>query len=317
MNKFNVKFYGVRGSMAQAHRDFMEYGGNTSSVVVRTPEGSLIFLDAGTGIQYAAREELQNVAERIYLGLSHTHADHTQGLGMSPLPWLSFNPKYSGKQAQLMGPVGVVENLQQFYDGKHLDGSDNKCWPVRATDDQDYKNPKMPGITFGHAGKPWELKDGDVRQIDDSTNLRAMKGNHPVASSSIFYRLESGGESFVYATDNEFDFLNGPVKNESAEELKEAYRKFIRRADVLVADSQYTKAEYESEKPNVKGFGHAYIEQVIELANEAGVRKVVPFHHHVIHTDKIMAELESAAKELAKKSGYEVEIAFAREGMIL
>ncbi|MFH0869172.1 MAG: MBL fold metallo-hydrolase [archaeon] len=316
------KIWGTRGSMAQPHRDYMEYGGNTSSVTVRTSENSLLFLDAGTGIQYAAKEELKTLAEKVYLCLSHTHADHVMGLGMSALPWVTFRPEYKNKQAQLIGPEGVVHGLQRFYDGELNKNQYTKCmanenWPVAATDNPDVK-PNMPGITLGYVGKPLEPLENEVCTIDEKTSMKVMRGSHPVSGESLLYRIENGGKSLVYAVDNEFDFLNGGVPNKDAEAFEEKYVRFVKGADVLIADAQYTKDEYIGKKPsNVQGFGHAYIEQVIDLAAKAGVKKVMPFHHHTAHNDAMMREIEQSAKAYAKEKGYNLEVEFAKEGMVI
>jgi hypothetical protein len=45
-----IKFFGVRGSAPIADKKYLKYGGNTSSITVRTPENSLLFLDAGSGL---------------------------------------------------------------------------------------------------------------------------------------------------------------------------------------------------------------------------------------------------------------------------
>jgi ribonuclease BN (tRNA processing enzyme) len=314
-----LKIWGSRGSIAQPHKDFMEYGGNTASVTVRTPSGSLIFLDAGTGIQYAAREELAKTAEKIYLGISHTHADHILGLGMSPLTHANYRPEYKGKKISLMGPPGVVRGLQQYYDGEIFrpageTDSDNKSWPVAATDDPKIQ-PNMPAIDFGHA---LELEENKIYQIDEATTLQAMKGNHPVRGGSVFYKLTSNGHSVAYATDNEFDFKSGGVPNPDAESYKMKFVEFIKDADVVITDAQYTREEYLEKKPlNVQGFGHSYIDQVIDLAEKAKARKVVPFHHHTTHTDGLLAKIEQDARSHAKKQGYSLEIAFAKEGMVI
>jgi len=292
--------------MAKASGNFLTYGGNTSSITVRTPANSLLFLDAGTGIQYATAE-LDQPAEKIYLGLSHTHADHTQGLGMSGVPFVNFRPWFSGKKVILMGPPGVVQGLRQFYDG-------SRNWPVKATDDSNDK-PNMPAIDFGNA---LELKDGGEYEIDASTKLKTLRGNHPVDGSSIFFRFESGGRSVIYATDNEFDWKGGLVPNEDAESFKERYMKFIEKADVLLADAQYTREKYIEKKPmDVRGWGHAYIDQIIDLAGRAGVESIMPTHHDTPNTDSLLTEIENAAKDFAKKQGYSAEVVFAREGMVI
>jgi len=46
-----ITLWGTRGSLPSAGPETVRYGGNTSCVEVRTEDGSLIVLDAGTGIR--------------------------------------------------------------------------------------------------------------------------------------------------------------------------------------------------------------------------------------------------------------------------
>ena len=45
------RIWGCRGSLATPGRATLRYGGNTSCVEVRADDGSLLVLDAGTGIR--------------------------------------------------------------------------------------------------------------------------------------------------------------------------------------------------------------------------------------------------------------------------
>jgi hypothetical protein len=48
-----IKIWGSRGSLASAGPSTIRYGGNTVSVQVDGPDGSVLMLDAGTGIRRA------------------------------------------------------------------------------------------------------------------------------------------------------------------------------------------------------------------------------------------------------------------------
>jgi phosphoribosyl 1,2-cyclic phosphodiesterase len=80
-NKLFVKFWGVRGSIATPHKEFLKYGGNTPCVEVRYNNNIFIF-DAGTGIKNLGVDllkEFKNKKAEINLFISHTHWDHIQG----------------------------------------------------------------------------------------------------------------------------------------------------------------------------------------------------------------------------------------------
>mgnify|MGYP003381432648 FL=1 len=54
-----VRFWGTRGSIPTPGASTVRYGGNTPCTEVRTDDGWLIILDAGTGIRELGRELLQ------------------------------------------------------------------------------------------------------------------------------------------------------------------------------------------------------------------------------------------------------------------
>lgn len=71
---FEVKFWGTRGSYpyySESHRDI---GGDTSSVEIRF-DNDRIFIDGGTGLQYAEVSDGHDIVL-----LSHYHLDHIIGL---------------------------------------------------------------------------------------------------------------------------------------------------------------------------------------------------------------------------------------------
>jgi len=44
-----LRFWGVRGSFAMSGRDYLRYGGNTTSVELVTQAGERLLVDLGTG----------------------------------------------------------------------------------------------------------------------------------------------------------------------------------------------------------------------------------------------------------------------------
>ena len=78
-----VRFWGTRGSIPTPGAQTVRYGGNTPCVEVRTAEGWLIILDAGTGIRELGRDLLgrsNGAPIRGDLFLTHAHWDHIQGI---------------------------------------------------------------------------------------------------------------------------------------------------------------------------------------------------------------------------------------------
>ena len=76
-----VTFYGVRGSVPSPGPQTARYGGNTSCVEVRLADGSVLALDAGTGLRQMGNNLLrEGRPSPVHLLLSHTHWDHVLGL---------------------------------------------------------------------------------------------------------------------------------------------------------------------------------------------------------------------------------------------
>ena len=82
-----VTLFGTRGSVASPGPDTAHYGGNTSTVEVRESDGTVLVLDAGTGIRRLGAQVGPDT-RRVDILLTHLHMDHIQGLGF-------FGPLYN------------------------------------------------------------------------------------------------------------------------------------------------------------------------------------------------------------------------------
>ena len=84
-----VEFHGVRGSLPIPAKNFLEYGGNTTSIEISSKDFQLI-IDAGSGFRnIQIREETPT-----FLLFSHFHHDHLQGL--------PFNSALFSKKNQML-----------------------------------------------------------------------------------------------------------------------------------------------------------------------------------------------------------------------
>ena len=72
----------------------------------------------------------------------------------------------------------------------------------------------------------------------------------------------------------------------------------------------YTEEEY----PAKVGWGHSTFRQAMELADEAGVKKLIFFHHAPERTDVELEKLVEEMRKVASGEGYSFEIDGAREG---
>ncbi|MDH5403857.1 MAG: MBL fold metallo-hydrolase [Candidatus Heimdallarchaeota archaeon] len=296
-----INFYGVRGSIPQSGTEYIQFGGATSSITIRTPMNTLLFLDAGTGI-ITAQQELNTIAEDVYLFISHTHADHIQGLGMTKLPWLSSLENYKDKNVHLVGPKGIGNHLQKYYDGDVI-------WPVSFLPQE---GPYMFGFDKEKITEYEE--DNQEIQIDRVTTVRLLKGIHPVSSGVILYKFiftfKDRKYSIIYATDNEFDYIGKKIINPNKEEWINRYIEFIYKSDILIADAQYSNDDY----TNYSGFGHSYHNQIIDIACQAKIKHLYITHHHN-YDDRQLKEFEDRAITYSKTKNSNLEVSFAKIGL--
>jgi phosphoribosyl 1,2-cyclic phosphodiesterase len=119
--------------------------------------------------------------------------------------------------------------------------------------------------------------------------------NHPNRATG--YRIECAGRSICYITDTEH---RPGVRDRNVCEL-------VRGADVMIYDSTYTDAEY----PRYVGWGHSTWQEGVRVADEAGVGRLVVFHHDPSHDDETM---DGIANEVTRARPGTI---VAREGMVL
>lgn len=255
----DIRFWGVRGSIASPGPETASVGGNTSCVEVRCGAQRLV-LDAGTGLRSlgnALVRELAGGALEATLLLSHFHWDHIQGLPF-------FVPAYLPQtKLAIVGAGGDRHTLRDKLSRQMTEPH----FPVQLDD-------LSAQMTFREARAGQSLAIGDVV-------VKVARLNHP---GGVFaYRIEHGGRALVYATDTEHYACVDP-----------ALRALAEGADVLVYDAQYTPEEYQGKV----GWGHSTYAAGAEVARSAGVGELVLFHHDPQRDDAGVAALEGAARAL-------------------
>lgn len=202
--KLKLSVWGVRGSLPRPDRRFLEYGGNTSCMVLDYGDGMVCF-DAGSGL--AARTDALSRVRRLDILISHVHIDHILGLfslGEICKPEIHLygaaGPKgpFAGQLKTVIGPP---------------------YWPV--------------GLE-SHAGTIHlhEITPGEAFQLPEAGGLRVrtLAGNHP--GGSLLYRVEQDWGGIVYALDCEWNEALAPRLTE-----------FARDASLLIWDANFTRAD--------------------------------------------------------------------------
>ena len=101
-----LKIWGCRGSVPSPGPTTVVCGGNTSCVEISLDDGTVLVLDAGTGIRDLGDELVERGVRRIHLLLTHLHLDHVEGLRFfAPL----FDPKVT---LDVWGPASTVGSLE-------------------------------------------------------------------------------------------------------------------------------------------------------------------------------------------------------------
>jgi len=271
-----VKFWGVRGSVASPGPATVRYGGNTTCIEVRTDSNELIILDAGTGIFPLSQSLMSELPLTANILISHSHWDHIQGL---PFFIPNFIPGNTLRLHGAFDPIsgkGVeqVMSVQLQY----------SYFPVREAE----MKARIDYVT---------LTPNEKFQIGSATITPFMM-NHPV--TDFGYRIESCGKSMFFTGDHEPPqniYEPGDPQYAQYQTFIDAKAKELLRAmadvDVLIADSSYTTAEYESKR----GWGHGTFHSSIQYAKQAGAKNLFCTHHEPTRSDDA---LEAAFKQVLK-----------------
>jgi len=126
-----------------------------------------------------------------------------------------------------------------------------------------------------------DFNAGETLQVGNGVTLRTAALNHPDGATG--YRVEYQGRSFCYVLG------------------------LIAQADLVVYDSMYTDDEYR----RYVGWGHSTWQEGIRLCKQAGVKRMVVFHHDPDHDDEM---LDGIAREVGRLLPGSV---VAHEGLVL
>ena len=281
-----VRFWGTRGSIAAPGPNTARFGGNTSCVEVRAADGTVIILDCGTGARELGLHLAQTVPQpiRLHLFIGHTHWDHIQGF---PFFVPAFLP---GSELNIYAPIGFQRGLEEAMAGQ----MEYSYFPVKMRD-------LRSRIHFT------ELDEGFFRVGGVLVETQFLNHTAP----TVAYRMTSDGATIAYATDHEpFWNASGRVSQHPGDERHIA---FLKGANLVIHDAQYTDAEYRDKV----GWGHSSLEYAVDVALAAGVERLVLFHHDPAHDDAMMEQMEAMARAHVDRRGQALEVLAAREGLEL
>lgn len=287
---YRVTFWGTRGSIPTPGPDTTRYGGNTPCVAVQRTDGQadqLVILDAGTGIRPLGRQltEPGNGAVKVELLISHTHWDHIQGLPF-------FAPFFGeGNTVRIWGPQqGEVDLGTILRQQMH---------PVVFPVPLDALAARL-GVEHVAPG----------RFKVDGFQVDAFRLRHPGNTLGYCLTPMGGGARLAYVTDNE---LGAGGDYEVPADWRERFVRFLGGSEVLIHDAMYTPGELDKHR----GWGHSSYDEAVTLARDAGIKRLILFHHRPEHDDGAMDGLVEAAQAAATAEGNGLEVVAATEGMQL
>jgi phosphoribosyl 1,2-cyclic phosphodiesterase len=240
-------------------REFLRYGGNTSSVELITAAKQRLLIDLGTGATELAKQlvgsEFGKGTGTLPILLSHTHLDHIQGLPF-------FTPFFiKGNEIRIIGAaprsgISLEETLQNQLAPHYspLNGLENLAAGVTI-------ETIAPGLTIQLPG--FEVATAAVPHGSMWTTA---------------YRITADGKTVTYLSDVEYPSIDDPLPEAVA---------LAHEADLLIHDAMHADHDYDMRK----GWGHSPARAGVVVAERAGAKKLALFHHSPDATDDMIDEV--------------------------
>lgn len=271
-----VEFFGVRGSCPCPSPSHGRYGGNTACVALTVAGEPPMVFDMGTGLQSFGRTQPTDGTFRGTALVTHIHWDHVQGLPFFP------PADRKGAEFDIYGPT-------------HDEGTLADCFDA-------FMCPPYFPVRFRDLRGEYRFHDiGETRFTVGGAEVLAREVPH--TGPTLGYRVSRDGATVAYVSDHQ-----APVGLDS---VPAGVLELAEGADLLIHDAQYTRAEF-AEKSH---WGHCTTDYALRVAEEAGAKCVVLFHHDPSHTDADMDEIVAHTRKLAGPHG--PEVLGACEGMKL
>ncbi|ARI81895.1 MBL fold metallo-hydrolase [Microcystis aeruginosa] len=259
---FQIKFWGVRGSIPCPGSETVRYGGNTSCVEMQVGRERLIF-DGGTGLRILGQSLMTESPVKAHLFFSHSHWDHIQGFPF-------FIPAF------------IRGNTFKIYGIPSPNGA-----TIKQTLHDQMLHPNFPvPLQIMRADLEfYDLEMGETLYCADfSVETRPL--NHP--GEAVGYRVNWQGLSAAYITDTEH----------FPDRFDDNVLALAQQADVMIIDATYTDEEYNDPQYSKVGWGHSTWQQAVKIAQASQVKQLVLFHHDPAHNDDFLDRIGEQVRKI-------------------
>jgi len=265
-----LHFWGTRGNIATPSLDTIEFGANTTCVQVYLDDEYSFLIDCGTGIIEYATAGTDHGCTKFDILITHFHWDHIIGFPF-------FFPIHSPSTAiRIYSPFAadmLQENIAALFDGTYS--------PLRSIE-----------------SLPAEISFHQMNEMGLALNGATVTYCRTDHSEACYaYRIEYGGLVLCYVSDHET----------RANDVNYRLYQFIRGADVLIHDGQFTEREYRMSRI---GFGHSSIDRAIATAERVAAKNLILTHHNPVHSDDF---LRLYLSRLQRARPMRVPVVLARE----
>ena len=274
-----IKCWGSRGSIPVSGIEYLKHGGDTTCLEIRTENGTIIIVDAGTGIRGLGNHLMNEKSFKYHFIFTHAHWDHLIGFPF-------FKPLYTRDAELHMHHCPFHKTFVETMLSKLMTPP---YFPIRYADLR--------------AKIEYERACHSQFKID-SVLVVPIPISHPNGGSG--YKFIENDKKFVFLTDNELGYVhpNGlPF---------EAYRDFCEGADLLIHDAEYTPDEYRT----TIEWGHSVYTDVLRLAVQAGVKRLGLFHINQERTDPQMDVIVADCNQKLREQGSSITCFAVAKDMI-
>lgn len=289
-----LRLLGVRGSRPTHKRSLLGYGGNSTSFEIVVDHDFYVFVDGGSGLVNRGKEITTNPAKngKFYFLVTHTHWDHILGLPF-------FEPFYNEANSFLFYASKTSRaNFNELFFGLHRSG-----------------NLPIPAGELKAAVRFQTISPGAPFLIEDKVKVTTYQLNHQ--GVTLGYKVEDGKDSVCIITDNapiaNANYLGEDMHARAQGDQKafeENFEKgmvdFLRGAHTVVFDTHFTEANL---KPD---WGHSTPQMALKFCIQAGVSRLVLFHHAPEDNDDLVDDKVQSI--LSEASLHDVEVVAAKEG---